>query len=197
VRFSVALLAAFAGLALAGCHRGQIRLPTAAGAEGHTWRNPVDLEIYRAPARALLYTVEPPVGYAEARHRPGRSLAIALRLNWNAAVRPLSDAFERLAMEHNAAEIALSDFTDRERNLGFVLDALRPLRARFDGLLAEYDDLMSATEPDSPDQYSATNAIRARARQINLEAAECVAAVCCPESPQHDPDAVHPQPVRP
>ena len=182
------VVAALVLVAANGCHRGQVRLPLAPDTDRYVWRDPIDLEAFRAPARLLLYTAEPPVGYAEARHKPGQSLAIALRLNWNAAVRPLPEAFEQLCERHNNAEVALSEFTARENTLLVALHDLTGLKEQLDALLAEYEAHLPITSADAPDARAVTQALRTQAKQINERAAARVADIRRPEAAAEPPE---------
>jgi len=183
------LVAALLLVVSSGCHRGQVRIQVAPGVDRRVWREPLQPEQYRAPARRLLYTAEPPVGYAEARHMPGQSLAVALRLNWNAAVRPLADSFDQLRKRHNAADITLREFASRQDELLAVLVDLADLKRQLDDLLAEYEANLPTADSPSADGGLMTKAVRARAKQINERAAERVARVRPPEGAAEAPES--------
>ena len=189
--FAAALILVGAG----GCHRGQVRLALAPGAERHVWRDPIDPQAYGAPARLLLYTAEPPVGYAEARHNPGQTLAIAVRLNWNAVVRPLPQAFEQLCERHNRAEVALSEFTARENELRGALRDLANLKTQLDGLVAEYEAHLPLTDADGANARTVTQALRMQAKQVNERAAARIADLQPPEPAPEVPEAGSEGPV--
>jgi len=196
VRSSFALLAvALLVVVASGCHRGQVRIPRDPNADGHVWRDPIDPEAYGALARGLLYTAEPPVGYAEARNKPVQVLAITLRLNWNVAVRPLPEAFEQLCESHNKAAIALSEFTRRENELLTVLHHLTALKAELDVLLADYEARLSVTGPGAPDADTVTPATQAR--EINARAAARVADILPPDAAPRARETTAANPVPP
>ena len=185
----VVLVAALLLVVCGGCHRGQVRIQVAPGVDRRVWRDPLQPEQYRAPARRLLYTAEPPVGYAEARHVPGQSLAVALRLNWNAAVRPLADSFDRLRERHNAADVTLREFNSRQDELLAALAALADLKQQLDGQLAEYEANLPTAGSPSAGGGLMPQAVRARAKQINERAAERVARVRPPEEAAEAPES--------
>lgn len=185
----VLLVAAFALAVTTGCHRGQVRLPVGPGSDRHVWRDPIDLEAYRAPARRLLYTAEPPVGYAEARHRPHQFLSIAVCLNWNVAVRPLPAAFEQLCVLHNDAGVSLSEFTEHDKRLRAILADAGELKSGLDAILAQYDDRLPATSTDAEDVRPAAQDLGTRAKRIIERAAERVAELNPPETQPVPPGA--------
>jgi hypothetical protein len=180
-RSLVLLLAAFVLASTAGCHRGQVRLRLAPGTDRYVWRDPIDPEAFRAPAGRLLYTAEPPVGYAAARQRPAQILSIALRLNWNAAIRALPEAFDQLCFRHNTAKIALSEFTERQNKLELALSDLNVQKSRLDAVLAQYEAHLPMASGEAGDVRAAAEALLAQAKQINECAAARVAEVVPPE----------------
>jgi hypothetical protein len=173
---------------LAGCHRGQVRLPVAEAGRRHQWRQRVEAEVLRAPYAELLYAVEAPAGYADALQNPLEGFVIRARKDWNHAVEPIGDALEELAERHNDEAVSVREY---ERRTGELLGAARQLRrtrTRLDAALENYRvyrrELMAARAGggERPGQEArqaqdAMEGARQRAEELLAEAQRAVSAV--------------------
>jgi hypothetical protein len=135
---AICAAAAFLIAALAGCHRGMVRLRVAPDEFRFAWRKPVTLEQLLPGADDLAYVIQPPIGYAMARQQPLDERLLAIKLRWNEAVEPIWDCFPQLRDDHNNARITLQEFDNRRRELHEAVEQLSGHKADLDKTVAAY-----------------------------------------------------------
>ncbi len=185
-------------LLLAGCHRGQVRLPVSAGARRHQWRERVEARALRAPYRELIYPVEAPAGYAEALQNPLEGFIIRARQDWNRAVQPLGVELTLLVERHNAAAVSVREYERRTEELLAAARQLDRTRSRLDAALenyrAERRNLMAARagggERPAEQARQAQDAMdraRRRAEELLAHADRAVAALIASPAKDTEP----------
>ena len=75
------------------------------------------------------------------------------------------------------AKVTVREFTSRQNELLAALSDLTDLKAQFGALLAEYEAHLPLTGAEGPEPRLVTQAVRARAKQINERAAARVVDV--------------------
>jgi len=123
---------------LPGCRGDKVQLVSGPGSDRQEWRQPLSPDEFCRPADALLYAIEAPVGYAQARQKPLDSFALNAKLRWDDSVRPLIRFFRDLCDEHNQARVTAQAFAERE---GVLLETARWVaeeREAFEHALAAY-----------------------------------------------------------
>jgi hypothetical protein len=136
LRFICLALLALAAAAF-GCHKGQVRLPLAPGAGDYIWRAPIRVAECRNYWTDLLFTAEPPIGYAAGRYRSANGFSLNCKLRWNDCVRDLGRLFEDLCVAHNRGTISLQTFERRQEAL---LRAAGELEARKEEIAAAIEE---------------------------------------------------------
>jgi len=169
-----------------GCHREQVRLRTAAGSDRYVWRQLIETGRLQSSCRELLYTTDPPLGYAQARTGQPQSFVFNARLRWNAAVRPLCAELGALARRHNQARVSLAEFEQIRGSLNAAVAQLEPLRARLEDALNAYQAVRGNMIPEdttaplagAPTRaLSALQAARTDVEDTIAEATELAAAL--------------------
>jgi hypothetical protein len=173
-----------------GCHREQVRLRTAAGSDRYVWRQLIETGRLQESCRGLLYTIEPPLGYAQARTGQPQSFVFNARLRWNAAVRPLCAELAELARRHNQARVSLAEFEQIRGSLDAAVAELEPLKARLEDALDTYQTVRGNIIPEDttaplagtpPRALSALQTARTDVENTIAEATELAAALVTDE----------------
>ncbi|MFO8006970.1 MAG: hypothetical protein R6V05_04455 [Candidatus Brocadiia bacterium] len=169
-----------------GCHREQVRLRASAGSNRYVWRHLIETGRLQESCRELLYTIEPPLGYAQARTGQPQSFVFNARLRWNAAVRPLCAELVELARLHNQARVSLAEFEQVRKSLDAAVAELEPMKVRLEDALDTYQTVRGNIIPEDttaplvgvpPPALSALQTARTEVDNTLAEATELAAAL--------------------
>jgi len=159
------LLGALLPLALAcGCHSGQVRMQLAPGLERYQWRDPLPEDAFSPVCSPLFYVMEPPLGYAAARHQPLEGFALSAKVRWNEAVRTLCQHLSMLCRQHNSAALTVQEFRQRRRLLLELAGEFAQRKQRLDALLARYQAALKTLAALRAEQGEAARSELVKAR---------------------------------
>jgi exonuclease VII small subunit len=167
---------------LSACHRNMVRLRVAPDSAEHVWRRPLSPGQLGTACRELLFTVEPPLGYARGRTRRLEGFQFNIRVRWNVTVDPVCGAVTELYERHNAGDITVLEFEQRREALSRAVSQLADRQGRLQAALADYrearDALLEAdTETSPPEMWERLQSAQKRAEDILNSAAQLAASV--------------------